>query len=85
MSGQGGGRWYKRKVKFWNATKCNIKTQTLTILVNVKSDRCLQLMDHQGSPFSKSQSCDDWKGFAHPLYSYRSIVDPERQNLLHIA
>ena len=37
-----------RKVKFWNRTNDNIKTQTLTTSVDIKYNRHLQLMDHQG-------------------------------------
>ena len=42
---------HEQKVKFRNETKGNIKTQTLTISVDIKSNWYLQPMDHQVRAF----------------------------------
>ena len=56
----------KRKVKLWNATTDNIETQALTISVETKSNRYLQLMDHQGRASPNHHYAWWWKRFRSP-------------------
>ena len=57
--------WLKVKIK--NATKYNIKTQKLTMSVDIKCNGYLQLLNHQGRASSNHNHVWRWKRFRLPV------------------
>ena len=63
----GNDSYYReQKIKFWNATKCNIKTQTWTMSVDIKHNWYLQLMYHHGRACPNHNHVWWWRRFRSP-------------------